>query len=209
MERRRAIVYVAGGAAALPVLWFAWSWITYPSDRTPKGAYLRVMSAVNRGRPEAFFAYIETAAQHACFTIRNYRKKARERVLLSYPEPERTRLAGEYKAEAEAADGAAIFALQARRRGWLGRLRRDMSGVKKVEINGQRATVETVRGTRYPFRRRDNGIWGLTLFTATLVSEAEKAARDYRMVEKAADDYDRVKAARQASPADPRRRDAQ
>ncbi len=209
MERRRAIVYVAGGAAALPILWFAWSWITYPSDHTPKGAYLRVMSAVNRGKPEAFFAYIETTAQHACYTIRDYRKKARDRVLRSYPEPERTRLAGEYKAEAEAADGSDIFAMQARQRGWLTRLRRDMSGVKKVEISGERATVETVRGTRYPFRRRDNGIWGLTLFTATLVSEAEKAARDYRMVEKAADDYDRVKAGPARSAEAPPRHDAQ
>ena len=195
MERRRAIVYLAGGAAALPALWFAWAWLTYPSDHTPEGAYLRVMSAVNRGKPGAFFAYIETAAQHACFTIRDYRKKARARVLASYPEPERSRLAGEYKAEAEAADGSVIFAMQARQRGWLTRLRRDMSGVKKVEINGERATVETVRGTRYPFRRRENGIWGLTLFTATLLTEAQKAARDYAMVKQAADDYDRVKSA--------------
>ncbi len=193
MKRRRAIVYLAGGAAALPVLWFAWSWATYPSDHTPKGAYLRVMSAVNRGRPEAFFAYLESEARHACYTIKGYRKKARDRVLRSYPEPERSRLAGEYKAEAEAKDGSDIFAMEAHRHGWLARLRRDMSGVKTVEIKGQRATVETVRGTRYPFRRRKNGIWGLTLFTATLVSEAQKAARDYRMVEKAADDYDRVR----------------
>lgn len=179
----------------MPALWFVWAWVTYPSDHTPEGAYLRVMSAVNRGKPEAFFAYIEAAADHACFTIREYRKKARDRVLVSYPEPERSRLAHEYKAEAEAADGAAIFAMQARRRGWLSRLRRDMSGVKKVEMSGERATVETVRGTRYPFRRRPSGIWGLTLFTATLVAEADKAARDYGMVKKAAEDYDRVKKA--------------
>jgi len=193
MDRRRAIVYVAGGVAALPVLWFAWSWLTYPSDHTPKGAYLRVMSAVNQGKPEAFFAYLETEARHSCYTIQSYRKKARDRVLRSYPEPERSRLAAEYKAEAEAHGGPDIFAMEAHRHGWLTRLRRDMSGVKMVEIKGERATVETVRGTRYPFRRRKNGIWGLTLFTATLVSEADKAARDYRMVVKAANDYDRVR----------------
>jgi hypothetical protein len=62
-----------------------------------------------------------------------------------------------------------------------------------VEINGERATVETFKGTRYPFRRRENGIWGLTLFTATLESEAEKAARDAAMIDKAAADYDRVR----------------
>jgi len=80
----------------------------------------------------------------------------------------------------------------ARERGWLDRLRRDMSGVQRVEISGERATVETARGTRYPFRRRPNGIWGTTLFTAALTTEAERAARDLQLIERAADDYRRA-----------------
>lgn len=187
----------------VPVGWFAVAWITYPSDRTPEGAYLRVMSAVNRGSPQAMFPYIETAAQHAAFTIRTYRKQARERVLGAYPEPERTRLAEQYQAEAEAPDGADVFALYAERRGWMDRLRRDLSGVEKVEIQGDRATVETVRGTRYPFRRRENGIWGLTLFTAVLTAEAEKAARDAGIIDQAAADYERVRAAERSRDAGP------
>jgi hypothetical protein len=77
----------------------------------------------------------------------------------------------------------------------MNRLRRDLSGVAKVERRGERATVETARGTRYPFRvRPENGIWGLTLFTAELATEAERAARDHRMIEKAAADYERARA---------------
>ena len=174
--------------------WFAWAWLTYPSDRSPEGAYLRVMSGVNRGRTQDVFPYIETAAQHAAYTIRDYRKKSRERVLKSYPEPERSRLAALYLEEAEAPDGADLFALYAHRRGWINRLRRDLSGIAKVERRGERATIETARGTRYPFRiRPENGIWGLTLFTAELVAEAERAARDHRMIEQAAADYDRAR----------------
>ena len=165
----------------------------YPSDRTPEGAYLRIVAGVNRGRPEAFFPYIEAPAQNACFTIRDYRRSARQRVLSSYPEPERSRIAAEYEAEATAADGSEVFALYAQRRHWLDRLRRDMSGIAAVHIEGARATVETVRGTRYPFRLRENGIWGLTLFTATLVAEANKAARDDSMIKEAAADYERAK----------------
>jgi hypothetical protein len=194
VTRRRALTLL-GGALLVPTLWFAWAWITYPSDRTPEGAYLRVMSAVNRGEPEAFFPYIETPGQHACYTIRNYRRKARERVLETYPEPERARALAAYAAEAAAPDGADIFALYAHRLGWLDRLRRDMSGIAKVEVNGARASVETVHGTRYPFRRRENDIWGLTLFTATLVGEAQKAARDASLIERAAADYERVRTA--------------
>jgi hypothetical protein len=193
VTRRRIFSAVAAAGVLAVLAWFAWSWLVYPSDRSPDGAYLRVMSAVNRGKPEAFFAYLETPAQHACFTIRTYRRQARDRVQSAYPEPERTRLLEAYGPEADAPDGADVFAVYAQRRGWLDRLRRDMSGVSKVEINGERATVETARGTRYPFRRRENGIWGLTLFSATLVAEAEKAARDAAMIEQAARDYERVK----------------
>ena len=86
------------------------------------------------------------------------------------------------------------------RRGWIARLERDMSGV--AQRRGRRANARPSslrRGTRYPFRRRDNGIWGLTIFTAELAAEAERAARDLEVVERAADDYD-ARARRRARP---------
>jgi hypothetical protein len=190
---KRVWLLVAIGLGLVPLVWFVAAWITYPSERTPEGAYLRIVAGVNRGRPEDFFPYIEAPAQNACFTIRDYRRSARQRVLSSYPEPERSRLAAEYEAEAEALDGSDVFALYAHRRRWLDRLRRDMSGIARVQIDAERATIETVNGTRYPLRLRENGIWGLTLFTATLVAEANKAARDYSMIEEAAADYERAK----------------
>lgn len=197
VSRRRVLVLLSVIAVCVagPVVY---SWVRFPSDRTPLGAYLRVVNAVNRGRPEEFFAYLETAAQHACYTIRDYRRATRQRVLASYPQAERAHVAASYEAEALAKDGADVFAIYARRSGWLKRLRRDMSGVASVQVDGERATLETVRGTRYPFRRRDNGIWGMTQFTATLVAEAERASRDALMVERAAADYDRVRRAEKA-----------
>lgn len=188
MVRGGLAVAVAVGLGFLVQHW------SYPSDRTPEGAYYRVAIAVNRGEPSQFFAYLETPAQHACYTIRDYRKKARERILAAYPEPERTRMAARHQAEAAAPDGADVFSLYAHRLGWMNRLRRDLSGIAKIETNGERATVETVRGTRYPFRRRpENGIWGLTLFTPTLAEEAERAARDFSLIERAAADYERAR----------------
>lgn len=188
--RTALLVLLALGAAVVARVVYAYA--SFPSDRTPEGAYLRVAIAVNRGRAEDFFAYTETRAQHAAYTIRDFRKKARERVLSGYPEPERSRLAQAYAAEADAPDGADVFALYAQRNGWMSRLRRDLSGIKRVEVSGDRATVETAHGTRYPFRRRENGIWGLTLFTPILDAEAERAARDFSVIDKAAEDYARA-----------------
>ncbi|HEY0469757.1 MAG TPA: hypothetical protein VGC79_36455 [Polyangiaceae bacterium] len=190
MRTRRALIFVLVGLASALLLAFVWAHVSFPSDRTPEGAYLRVVIAVNRGRAQDFFAYTETRAQHACYTIRDYRKKMRERVLRSFPEPERSRLAAEYAELAAAPDGADVLAVYAKQNGWMNRLRKDMSGVAKIEVQGERATVQTAHGTRYPFRRRDNGIWGLTLFTATLSAEAEKAARDLALIDKAASDYE-------------------
>jgi hypothetical protein len=189
----RIVLWLLVGCVALGLIGlFVWGRISFPSDRTPEGAYLRIVIAVNRGHAEDFFAYTETRAQHACYTIRDYRKKIHDRVLASFPEPERSKLAASYAEEAAAPDGADEFVIYARRNGWMNRLRRDLSGISKIDIQGERATIETARGTRYAFRRRENGIWGLTMFTATLSAEAEKAARDLDLIDKSAQDYDRA-----------------
>ena len=190
MPARRVPIIILAGVGLALLLAFAWAKISFPSDHTPQGAYVRIGIAVNRGRAQDFFAYTETRAQHACYTIRDYRKKTRDRVLAAFPEPERTRLAAEYAEEAAAPDGSDVLAIYTRQNGWMNRLRKDMSGIARIDIQGERATVETARGTRYPFRRRENGIWGLTLFTAGLSAEAEKAARDLELIDKAASDYE-------------------
>jgi hypothetical protein len=190
MPARRVLTLVLAGIGVALLSAFIWAKLSFPSDRTPQGAYLRVVIAVNRGRAQDFFAYTETRAQHACYTIRDYRKRARDRVLSAFPEPERSRLATQYAAEAAAPDGADVLAIYAKQYGWMNALRKDMSGIAHVNIQGERATVETAHGTRYPFRRRENGIWGLTQFTAALSAEAEKAARDLELIDKAAGDYE-------------------
>lgn len=178
-----------------PIRWWWHERNNFPSDQTPLGAYQRIVIAVNEGNPASFFAYTETEAQHACYTIRDYRRKSAAQIRANYPEPEKARALAPYQAIADAPDGANVFAIYARQMGWLDRLRRDLSGVDRIEINGDRASVQTVRGARYPFRRRENGLWGLTLFTAALTAEAERAARDAALVEQAASDYERAKTA--------------
>lgn len=185
-----------GGAAVLVLGAGALVWrkiVEFPPDTAPEGAYLRIAAMLGEGDVRGCFAYLEDAAQHAAYTIRDYRKKASERVASAYPEPERSRLIETYRAFAEAPDGADVWVEIGARRGYAARLRRDLSGILRVEINGDRATIETTSGTRYAFRRRANGIWGLTMFTADLVAEAERAARDFEVVDRAAADYERAR----------------
>lgn len=169
----------------------------FPSDRTPEGAYQRIARSVALEDPRDFFAYLETEAQWACYTIRDARMKARARVLASYPEPQRTELASAYAPFADAPDGSDVFAHIYRSRKWARRLQKDLSGIARVDVDpkGERASVVTTHGTRWPFRKRDNGIWGLTIFTAELLAEAEKATRDLTVVEAAAADYDKLRGA--------------
>lgn len=191
---RRKALAIALAVALVPLALFLGLRRPFPSDRTPEGAYLRVAQAVGRNQPKEFFAYLEEEAQWACFTIRDTRKKAVERVAQSYPEPRRSQMLVQWQRFADAPDGSDVFAILYEERGWSKRLRKDMSGVVKVDLEGERASVVTARGTRWPFRIRKNGIWGLTIFTAELVAEAEKATRDLALVEAAANDYDRAAA---------------
>jgi hypothetical protein len=192
--RRRPLLFLA--ALVLLLIWagtYAINHRPFPLDTTPEGAYARIALCIAERRPGDAFPYLETEGQWAAYTIRDMRRKACDRVRASYPAGERERLLDAWHEEAGAPEGADVFALLAVRRRWIARLERDLSGATRVDIQGERATVVTARGTHYPFRRRDNGIWGLTVFTAELQAEAERASRDLEVVERAAADYDRVK----------------
>jgi hypothetical protein len=201
MDRRRAIT-VGLGLGVLGLVWGVVLWVRnpFPPDSVPEGAYLRIAQSLGRGEVVPIFPYLEEPAQHACFTIRDYRRKSSELVATHYPEPDRARLVEAYRPYAEAPDGSDVFAIEAAQRGWIARLRRDLSGIASVAVEGERATVVTARGTRYPFRKRPNGIWGLTLFTAELVAEAERAARDHDVVARAAADYARATPSKASAP---------
>ena len=195
MTRRQAILLLGTAGAVVvgvPLGWSAYAAFRFPSDRTPEGAYLRIVLAVSKGKGRDVFPYLETEAQHALFTIREYRAKALARVRETFDEPERTKWETAYRDEGDAKDPAELWAVLAMREGWDARLRKDLSGISAVERVGKRATVETTRGTRYPFREADNGIWGLTLFTAELVAYKERATRDHQIIDRAASDYERA-----------------
>lgn len=188
-SRRFQLVSLAALLLMLGAVFLKLRQDSYPSDKTPEGAYYRIATAINQGEVRAVFPYIETRAQHAAFSIQDYHAQAYELVGRDFPEPERSRELGRLEPLARADAGPGVFAQYAERLGWVSRLRRDLSGIAQVDLQNERATVQTVRGTRYPFRVRDNGIWGLTIFTAPLVADAEKAARDFAVIQRAAADY--------------------
>jgi hypothetical protein len=192
MRRRPLLVLAAVLAGIIVAGAVVLSRRPFPAETTPEGAYVRIALSITERRPRDAFAYLETEAQWASYTIRDARKKACDRVRASYPPDQRAPLLDAWRTEADAPDGADVFALLAARRGWTARLERDLSGATRAEVQGERATVVTARGTRYAFRRGANGIWGLTMFTAELEAEAERATRDLDVVEHGAADYDRV-----------------
>ena len=189
---RKKLIYAAL-TVAIAVALFLLLRTPFPSNESPDGAYARIAKALAEGHPRDVFPYLETDAQWACISVHDARKAAKNRVSVSYPASEQQTALAEIGPLADSADGEDVFVKTAEARGWLARLNKDLSGSKGVEIEGDRATVVTARGTRYSFRRRDNGMWGLTMFTAELVADRDKATRDLGVVNAAADDYDRAK----------------
>jgi hypothetical protein len=189
----RWLLWILGLTALVLGGSIAWSTYRYPSDQTPEGAYLRIAQAVNRDRPEDFFAYTDEEAQHACYSLLDYRKRAKSRVQSAYPPEKRAEALRTFADVAELERPEQVLAYYARREGWLSQLRRDLSAVAKVEAEGPRATVVTVVGTRYALRRRPGGIYGLSAFTPFLREEAEHAARDFVIIDKNASEYEAIK----------------
>ena len=165
--------------------------MNFDSDQSPEGAYQRITKAVSRNEAEEFFAYLEEPAQHACFTIVDYRKKSLQLAKAHYPKEALLKLKNSFDVTADVNNASELFARIAQSEGWLDQLRQDMSGVARVERVGPRATVITQRGTRYSFRQRPNGIWGMTAFTSALVHDAQVASRDHQLVIESARDYQR------------------
>jgi len=166
----------------------------FPPDKTPEGSYARIAKAIAEGRSRDVFPYLEQDAQDAAFTIHDMRKAACESITQSYPAgAERDALLASYRPEADAPDGPDVFMLVDKKQGFIARLRKDLSGIQATETRGERATLTTAKGTRYTFRRRPNGVWGLTRFTAEMLDASERASRDLASVRSAADDYARAK----------------
>jgi hypothetical protein len=159
---RRTLVSIAAVAVALAYLGYR-RLTRFPPENLPEGAYLRIATAIERDAAADAFPYLEEEAQVACYTIRDYARLAAAAIAGDYPEAERARELPRYQRLAEAGEPPSIWLRIAEDRGWLRRLRRDLSGVATVEIVGDRATIVTARGTRYSFRKRPNGIWGLGL----------------------------------------------
>jgi hypothetical protein len=179
------------GALVLAALFTIRLWKPFPKDTTPEGAYLRIAKHLTQADERGMFPYLETEAQWASYTLFNARTEARALVQADFPESERGSVPKDVVESVPTGEDA--FVALARKKGWLTRLRKDLSAVQSVEIVGERAAVVTQRGTRYPFRKRENGIWGITIFTAELVNESVRAVRDLEQIKKSAEDYRRAR----------------
>src|SRR4051794_6433758 len=106
MTRRGKLGLAAAVPIILAIAFVLQNRAAFPKDTTPEGAYARIVIAISEGRPRDCFAYLETQAQWASYTIRDYRSQAAARIAKAYPEPERTAELATYRKQAEAADGA-------------------------------------------------------------------------------------------------------
>jgi hypothetical protein len=196
VTRRWALLGLAALAVGLVALFVVRAFSSLPPETQPEGAYVRVAERISGGEERRVFALLDDRAKDACDRLWKARREASNRVDGAYPEPERTRLLEKYKPVAGAESAEEAWDVLAVRRGWIALLRKDLSGVTKVVVDdaggGEAATIETARGARYPFAKRANGTWGLSLFTAELVDDAWRAERDLEVIQKAAADYERV-----------------
>lgn len=202
VTRRSILVALAVLAAAAVVFVTLGLLASAPPETQPEGAYVRVAERISAGDARSVFDLLDDDAKSACERLWRARREASMLVESTYPEPradrpldgsaERARLLEAYRPIADAEDASSVWVVLAKQRGWVTLLRRDLSGVKRVDLDGDAASIQTARGTRYPFAKRANGTWGLALFTAELAGDAWRAERDLEVIRSASADYARV-----------------
>ncbi len=200
---RRSIWIALAALAALAIVFVGWRLLAgAPPDTQPEGAYVRVAERISAADARGVFTLLDDDGKSACERLWRARREASTLVESTYPEPradrpldlgaERAQLLESYRPIADAEDPAAVWVVLAAQRSWIAILRRDLSGVTKVDLDGDMAVIHTARGTQYPFAKRANGTWGLSLFTTELVADAWRAERDLEVIRSASADYARV-----------------
>lgn len=205
MARRWVLLGLAALVVALGALLAVRAFSALPPETAPEGAYVRVAERIARGDERSVFELLDDRAKDACSRLWRARREASNLVDGVYPEPERGRLLELWRPLASGESAADAWDVLSARRGWVSTLRKDLSGVVKVSVEGDSASIETARGARYPFAKRADGTWGLALFTADLVDDAWRAERDLEVIQRAAADYARVPEAASSASAPPRR----
>src|SRR5260221_5660264 len=127
MKRVAKVALVVGLPVAVVVAFVLRSRAAFPKETTPEGAYARIAVAIAGGRPRDCFAYLETQAQWASYTIRDYRSQAAARIAQAYPEPDKTTMLASYRRAAGAADRDDLWLALAEGRRSIARPRKDLS----------------------------------------------------------------------------------
>ena len=181
--KRRTVLVAYGGSSWSPARCSRASAAEFPPDTQPDGATCASRTTISRAR-RARSLLPEDAAQHATFTIRDFRAKAAAR-RDALPEPERSKLMASYHEIASAPDGPSVSDPGARAR--LDRAAaQDLSESLRSDRGRARDGRHRARDPLLlsPARQRH---LGLTMFTAELLVEADAPARDFDVVLRASE----------------------
>ncbi len=178
--KRQRLFWIGGAAvvaALLAAAWMSWVHASYPSDREPRGAYVRIVESVTRNRPEDFFAYLEDAAQHACFTIRDYRKAALGRVRASFPGERAARVRAALRSDRGCSRRSRGIGLLCAKAKAGSQARSRLARAAAVEIQGERAARRHGAGHSLQLPTPCGWDLGAHGLSPKLTSEARRAQR--------------------------------
>ncbi len=163
----------------------------FPPDATPEGAYARIALALSNGRPKDAFAYLETDAQWAGY-LDPRRSETGRRAREGKLPGDRTGSVARGVAQRGGRAGRRRCVRSSGQTPWVDRAAREGLVGRDSDGNTGRPRDHRNRAKHAllvsPTRQRH---LGADPFTAELQAEAERAARDLDVVERAADDYDR------------------
>lgn len=157
-----------------------------------EGAIAEMARHVENEDAEKMFRLIDPRSRHAMASIVADRRRARELVTASYPEPEKRAALASLGDAAEARDAAGLFARRCPA-ACLREIGARLGAPTATRKVGDETIVTTTRGE---LRLRGGGAdwYGLVWNTEALFDERERANRDLAMITENAATYDRRRA---------------
>ncbi|MBN2340447.1 MAG: hypothetical protein JXX29_01150 [Deltaproteobacteria bacterium] len=167
-----------------------------PDKKNPEGAFIRLAQCIDTASTNCLFWEIDTETRWSVSSVHKLLSQIRSQVEKSYPKDQMLRdsVYGKWKFAADAETAQEMFHRMCEETQCLQELAKGFGAVKTVTREGNTATVETMRGKRFPLRRT-KGKWGLVLFEEKLNGEKIRLSDSLKQVKRNAAEYEQQRLA--------------
>jgi len=170
---------------------------TQPPDRTtPTGAFSRIARCIDGASTECLFTELDNETRWTVSSIHKILQQTRQTVEKSYPEDIdlRNGVYGIWLKESTAQTDVEMFDILCRKHQCLKSLARGFGAVKTKRVEGDIATITTMRDATFKLKKNKNQ-WGIILLSDVLEGEKIRLSNSLKQIKRNAKEFEQQRLA--------------